>query len=387
MTQTRTPSRTPHPDPYPVPNDVPRPPRRRPSDERSGRDGSSRTALQLSILAVVIAGVALGLIVWRTVLTSDTSCQSTVWSAQPAADRLPDGWAVKGTTFDTGRRSTTFVGADPGDGSGAPNVLATVTCFPTGADEAVSRAQSAARDIGQSVQARTDLSDGGFEATDASGAIFLEFRRGDIVIDLAASMGATATDIETVASAYDRALGGPGGSITPPEPTASGSGSGSAEPSGSGGHDAPELEKLLPSKVGTTDMSIASYLGSTVLGGGDQDSRAAAAALAADGKKQDDLHLGQAAAFNDNGDPILAIMAVSVAGLDASKVRPIALDYFGLTGSAVKSTDTTLGGQTWAKYDLNDGGPIYYVRSSGDVVFVLMSSDASLAEQGAATLK
>lgn len=386
MTQTRAP-RTPHPDPYPVPNEVPRPPRRRPSEERAGRSGSSRTALQLSILAVVIAGVALGLIVWRTVLTSDASCQSTVWSAQPAADRLPDGWTVKGTTFDTNRRSTTFVGVDPGDGSGAPNVLATATCFPTGADEAVSRAQSAARDIGQVVQARTDLSDGGFEATDASGAIFLEFRRGDIVIDLAASMGATATDIETVASAYDRALGGPGGSITPPEPTASGSGNGSAEPSGSGGHDAPELEKLLPSKVGTTDMSIASYLGSTVLGGGDQDSRAAAAALAADGKKQDDLHLAQAAAFNDNGDPILGIMAISVTGLDAAKVRPIALDYFGLTGSAVKSTDTTLGGQTWAKYDLNDGGPIYYLRSSGNVVLALMSTDASLAEQAAATLK
>lgn len=391
MTQPRTPSRNPKPA-YPSPDEVPKAPRRRPSDGRSATTG--RTALQLSVLAVVIAGIALGLVVWRTVATTDpgvaasSSCQTTVWSAAPAADRLPDQWTVQGTTFDVNRRSITFVGVDSGSGSGAPNILGTATCFPEGAADAVARAEAAARDIGQVVQAKNDLSDGGFEATDASGAILLEFRRGNIVVDLAAA-GASASEIETIASAYDRALGGDGGAISTPGPSSAGSGApASAAPSDdTTSHNAPELEKLLPTKVGTYDMSIASDLGSAVLSQGDQDSRAAAVALTAAGKKQDDLRLAQAAAYNDNGDPVLGVTAVTVAGLDAAHVRPIVLDFFGLSGSALKPVDTTLAGKTWAKYDLKDGGPVYYLRAENDVVLVLMSTDATLAEQAAAAIK
>lgn len=394
MTEPRTPSRNPlrtPQTPYPSPNQVPQAPRRRPSEERAELAASTRTATQLAVLAIVIAGVALGLVVWRTFLSAGSSCQSTVWSAQPDANRLPAGWTMKGTTFDTNRRSITFVGAQASDGS-APNVLATVTCLPDGAAEAVSRAAAAAREMGGdgAVSTRSDLSDGGFEATDASGAIFLEFRRGDVVVDLAASGGATPNDIETVASAYDRALGGNGGTISSPAPSGSDfQGVDSPAPSGDTGltHNAPELEKLLPAKAGSLDLTVASELGGAALSGGDQDSRAAIAALAAVGKKPDDLHLAQAAGYDANGDPLLGVSAVSVAGLDAAKVRTVTVDYFGLTGSAVKQSTVTLGGKSWTKYDLGDGGLLYYIRDQGDVVLVITTADATLAEQAAAALR
>ncbi len=385
MAEPHTPSRNPlrHPrSGYPSPTEVPQAPRRRPSEERAALAASSRTATQLALLAIVIAGLALGLTVWRTLAGTGPNCQSAVWSAEPAANRLPAQWQMRGTTFDTNRRSTTYAGPDPGDGSGAPNVLATVTCIPDGAAEALSRAAAAARESGQAVSTKNDLSDGGFEATDAnSGAIFLEFRRGDILVDMVASQGATATDIETVASAYDRALGGDGGSISSPEPASS------ANPSASTGasslpHDAPELEKLLPTKVGSLQLTTASQLGSAALSEGEP----AAVALAADGKQPDDLHMAQAAANDASGNPVLGVTAVSVTGLDAAKVRLLTMDYFGLTGSAVKQSTVTLAGKPWTKVDLGDGGMLYYLRPQGNVVLVITTADAALAEQAATAI-
>ncbi|MHB8961160.1 MAG: hypothetical protein ACYDAN_16235 [Candidatus Limnocylindrales bacterium] len=385
MTEPRTPSRNPlrHPrSGYPSPTEVPQAPRRRPSEERAALAASSRTATQLALIAIVIAGLALGLTVWRTLVGTGSSCQSAVWSAEPDANRLPAQWQMRGTTFDTNRRSTTYAGPDPGDGSGAPNVLATVTCIPDGAAEALSRAAAAAREVGQAVSTKDDLSDGGFEATDAnSGAIFLEFRRGDILVDMVGSQGATATDIETVASAYDRALGGDGGSISSPEPASSANPSASADTS-SLPHDAPELEKLLPTKVGSLQLTTASQLGSAALSEGEP----AAVALAADGKQPDDLHMAQAAADDASGNPVLGVTAVSVTGLDAAKVRLLTMDYFGMTGSAVKQSTVTLAGKPWTKFDLGDGGMLYYVRAQGDVVLVITTADAALAEQAAAAI-
>jgi hypothetical protein len=394
MTDPRTPSRNPLHQPrapYPSPSDVPQAPRRRPSEERAALAASSRTATQLAVLAIVIAGVALGLVIWRTVASGGSGCQSTAWSAEPDPNRLPAGWAMKGTSFDTNRRSTTFA-APAGDGTTpVPNVLATVTCIPDGAADALSRAAAAAREIGGSgaVSTKDDLSDGGFETTDDSGAIFLEFRRGDILVDLIASGGGTATDIETLASAYDRALGGDGGSIASPEPSGSeDTGLGSPGPSDDTGvsHNVPELEKLLPAKVGSVALEVASDLGGVALSGGDQASRAAIAALAAQGKQPDDFRIAQGQGFDDSGNPLIVVSAMSVTGLDAAKVRAVAQDFFGLTTSAMKQSTATLSGKAWTKYDLADGGPIYYLRTQGQNVFAIATADATLAEQAAAAL-
>jgi hypothetical protein len=383
MTEPRTSSRA----AYPPPDQVPKAPRRRPSEERALLAASTRTATRLAALAIVIAAIALGLTAWRLLTPTGASCQNTVWSAVPAANELPDQWAPRGTTFDPNRRTVQFTGVDPGDGSGAPNVLATVTCFPEGAADAVSRAAAAARDFGQMVSTKDDLSDGGFEATDTSGAIFLEFRRGDIVVDLAASGGATATDIETIASAYDLALGGDGGSIATPGPSAAGDvGSASPAPSNDGSgltHDAPQLEKLLPSNVGGVTMTVDSALGSSVLTS-DAGGRAATAALRAAGKTPDDLRYAES--YDPTQSIRVSVVAMAVSGLDGSKVQTMVLDWLQLSGTGVTRAEVQLGGKTWTRYDLGDKGPLSYVRVDGSAVIVITSSDQSTADQAASAM-
>ncbi len=382
MTDPRTPARS----TYPTPNQVPQAPRRRPSEERAALASSARTATRLAALAVLLAAVALGLTLWRLLGPSASSCQDTVWSAIPAANELPIQWTAKGTTFDTNRRTITFAGVDPGDGSGAPTVLATVTCFPEGAADAVARAQAAAREYGQVVTSKNDLSDGGFESTDASGAIFLEFRRGDIVVDLAAAGGANATDIETVASAYDLALGGDGGSIASPAPSGSG-GPGSASPGASEGagptHAAPELEKLLPTTVGGVAMTVDSSLGSTILTS-DPGSRAATAALRSAGKTPDDLRFAES--YDQTSTLNASVVAMSVNGLDGAKVDAMVLDWFQLSGPGVTKTNVQLAGKAWTKYDLGDKGSLSYVRIDGAAVIVITAADQAAAEQTAAAM-
>jgi len=383
MTEPHKPTRS----SYPAPDQVPQAPRRRPSDERAALAASSRTATQLAVLAIVIAGIALGLTVWRAIAPAAASCQNAVWNAQPAANELPDQWTVKGTTFDTNRRSTQFAGVDPGDGTSPPNVFATATCFPEGAADAVARSQAAARDIGQVVSTKPDLSDGGFEATDASGAILLEFRRGDIVVDLAAAGGATATDIESIASAYDKALGGDGGSIATLEPSQSadvGASPGASDDTSSGlTHDAPELEKLLPTTIGGVPLTVDSALGSTVLTS-DAGGRAATAALKAKGKVPDDLRYAEA--LDQTQTVAVSALAISVNGLTAAETQTMLLDWFQLSGPGVTHSEVKLSGKAWTKYDLGDELPVNYFRNDGTAVLVITTSDPALAEQAAAAM-
>jgi hypothetical protein len=391
MTESSTPPTPSSRTPYPTPNRVPQAPRRRPSEERAAIAASSRTATQLAVLAIVIAGIALGLVVWRTIAPSAAaSCQTTAWNAQAAGNELPQGWTVQGTTFDVNRRTTQFVSPDGGTDTGTPNVIATVTCFPDGAADSVSRSQAASREAGQAVNAKTDLSDGGFEASDDSGSIFLEFRHDSVVVDLAASGGATATDIETIASAYDKSLGGDGGSITPAEPTPSddtGASPGTSDDTGSAlTHDAPELEKLLPAKIGDVTMTLESTLGSAVITT-DAAGRAATADLKAKGKTPDDLHYAQASDQRTDTEPLnVNVVAIDVKGLSAADTESLLLDWLQLSGVGVTKTDVTLGGKTWTKYDLGDEGPLNYFRTEGTAVIVITTDDAALAEQTAAAM-
>jgi hypothetical protein len=386
MTEPQTPSRTPRS----APQTTPAAPRRRPSEERAAIAASSRTATQLAVVAIVIAAVALGLTIWRVLAPAAASCQSTAWSAAPAADQLPAQWAVKGATFDISRRTTSFVGPDPGDGSGnVPTVLATVTCYAEGASDAVTRSEEVARSNGQVVNDRPDLGDQGFEATDPSGAIFVQFRHGDIVVDIAGGGGATVVDVDTIASGYDKSLGGDGGTIPSEGPSSSGgTGLASPGPSGAAGPSAspaaPELEKLLPAKVGSVDLTVDSALGSTVLQS-DQGSRAITAALRAAGKSPDALRLAEAYDATQNSD--LNMLAVTVDGMDVAKVRQLVLDsWLAASGAGVTQTQVTLGGKEYTKIDLGDEGPLDYVRTENGVVFVITTSDATLAEQAAALL-
>lgn len=387
MTEQRAPSRTPHSSP---PQGGPATPRRRPSEERAEIAASSRTATQLAAIAIVLAALALGLAIWRTLMPAGSSCQRDAWSAAPAADQLPSSWTVRGATFDVSRRTTSYVGPDPGDGSGSvPTILATVTCYSEGASDAVARSAEVARSMGDVVNDRPDLGDQGFEATDDSGALYIQFRHGDLVVDLAGGSGTTIVELDTIASGYDRSLGGDGGTIPSADPNATDATGGespaaSDDTGAAASPAAPELEKLLPAKVGSVDLLVESQLGSTVLQD-DQGSRAILAALRAAGKTADDLRFADAYDPNDTSD--LTILAVTVNGMDVAKVRQLIMDtWLAASGAGVTKTDVTLGGKAYTKVDLGDQGRVDYVRTADNVVFVITTADEALAGQAAALL-
>jgi hypothetical protein len=359
----------------------------------------------LAIGAIVVAIVAVGIAAWRLVAPVSASCQSTAWGATPAAADLPAGWTIGATQFEPDRMSITLLGPVPQDTStNRPVVYATITCFPQDATGAVTRSQAAATDAGLTVSARTDLGDQGYTAVDQSGASFIQFRTGDVVAYVAASGDATAAEAEQVASAFDRALGGTGGTggsgasgapatVTPgasepaasaPDASPSDAAVASPDASASSGPAAPELEAKLPATVGQTTLSIESAIGSAVLGG-DAGSRAITAALRAEGKSLDDLHVAQA--YDPSGAVDLSIFAFDVTGMKGPAVQEIVLDtWLAATGSGVTSTETTIGGRKVLQIDYGDGGSMSYVMTDGEIVLVVETADAKLAEQAIVAL-
>ena len=365
----------------------------------------ARRALWLAIAAILIAIVAVGITAWRLVTPTAAACQSTAWGATPAAADLPEGWSVGASQFEPDRMLMTLLGPAPTDPSTSrPVVYTTVTCFPQDAAGALAKSQAAAADAGLTVTARTDLGEQGFAAVDGSGASFVQFLTGDVVAYVAASGDATAAEAEQVASAFDRALGGAGGTSVvggsavpasgppasdgpaPSAPDASPSDAAVASPdaSASAGPAAPELEARLPTTVGQATLSIESAVGSAVLGG-DAGSRAITAALRAEGKSLDDLHVAQA--YDPSGAVDLSIFAFDVAGMKGDPLQKIVLDtWLAATGSGVTSAETTIGGRKVLAIDYGDNGSKSYVMTDGDIVLVVETANAELAGQAIAAL-
>lgn len=360
-----------------------------------------RLALGALALAVVALG-ALGLVASRLASATVASCQSTAWDAMPSAGGLPAGWSTSATQYDVDRMSMTLLGPPPQDQTSTRAVVyATVTCYPTGAADAVTRSQAASAAAGQTVASRSDLGDQGFTALDPSGASFIQFRHGDVVAYVAASGDATATDVEAVASAFDRALGGDGASSasaasaspassidasaeSSAPASASVAPSASAETSPSAGAAAPELEAALPGSVAGTTLTIDSAVGSSVLGN-DAGSRAIGAALRAQGKSPDDFEVAEA--YDPTGSIDLAVYAFRVAGMTGETLERIVLDtWLSATGAGVTTGSTTLGGSPYTKVDYGDGGVVDYVATNGDMVIVIETASADLAAQAAAAL-
>ena len=286
-------------------------PRPRPSDERAQLAESARTTRRIAWIAVVAAVVALGLAAWRFVA--------------PAGERVPGhrlehdargrracrtGWTTSASQYDVDRKQMTVVGPTPGDESTAQAVVyATITCFPSGAAESVTRSADAATAAGQTVTDRDDLGDQAFSATDPSNATFLQLRHGDVVVYLAASGEATPTEVDTLASAFDKALGGDGGQVAVGTPDAASpevpSDSGeppSDEAEASVSPVAPALEAAIPDVVGDITLGKDSATGADVLGD-DPGARAVAAALRAAGHEPSDLLVAYASDEVGRGRP------------------------------------------------------------------------------------
>jgi hypothetical protein len=373
---------------------IPRPEPTRPGSPATGRGdvapAGSATRI-VAIAALVLALVALGLTAWRLVVPADpgADCQERAWNVDPAADQLPAGWSVSGSQYDLSRKQMSFVGPVPADEVSSQAVIyATITCFEQGAEDAVNRSRQAAEDAGQSVIERDDLGDQSFSAVDDTGAAFLQLRHGPVVVYLAASGDASATTVDELASAFDRALGGDGGTITPPSIAPS------SEPSG-GSLDpgevvpgespaAPALVAALPVQVGDIKLATDSASGSTILAD-DQGSRAILAALREAGREPDDLKVAQA--YDETGESDLSILGVTVDGLPVDKTRQLVLDsWLAATGAGVTTGTVTLGGRTWTRIDYGDGGTIDYLLAEDPNVIVVTTADPAIAEAAAAAL-
>ena len=73
--------------------------------------------------------------------------------------------------------------------------------------------------------------------------------------------------------------------------------------------------------------------------------------------------------------------------MDVTKVRQLVLDsWLAASGAGVTQTPVKLGGKDYTKVDLGDSGPLDYVRTANNVVFVITTADGTLADQAAALL-
>ena len=274
----------------PRPEPGPSQPRPRPSEERAQLAQASQTTRRIAWVAVVVALVALGLAAWRAIAPAGSSCQEAAWNTTPRDRDLPADWTVSASQYDVDRKQMTVVGPVPADEATAQAVVyATITCFASGAADAVTRSADAAEAAGQTVTDRDDLGDQAFSAEDGSGATFLQLRHGDVVVYLAASGDATPAEVDALASAFDKSLGGDGGVIAvgTPDPGISEEPSTTARSrrttlGAAESPAAPALEAAIPDTVGDVALQTDSLTGVDVLGE-DPGARAITAALRADG--------------------------------------------------------------------------------------------------------
>ena len=356
-------------------------------------EAADRTPRRLAMAALVLSVVGLGLAAWNLITPADGGCQSIAWSTTPATKDLPANWTVAASQYDVARKSMSLLGPVSVDETGARAVVyATITCYPDGAVDAVTRSADAATAAGQRVTSRNDLGDGGFSAADDAGATFLQFRHDRVVVYLAASGDATQTEVDQIASAFDRAMGGDGGAVAVGTQDVITSAAPTTEPETAAPSDdvlpsdgtAPELEAVLPTRVGDLVLIVDSATGSLFLGD-DQVSRAIAAALRADGREPDDLAVAQA--YDETAESDLSMLAVSVDGMSEDKVTAFVLQsWLSANGAGVKTDSTTLSGRELIRIDYGDGGPFDYVTTRGAIVIVITTANPDLAAQAVAAL-
>lgn len=370
---------------------LPRTERVRPETRSAELDRLTATAgtgRMLAVAALVLSLLAFGLVAVGF-LAAPTSCQGQAWDVRPSPDDLPPGWSIAATQYDLSRKTMSFVGPLPADEFTAQaQAIATITCFEQGATEAVSRSRQASEDADQSVQERTDLGDQAFSAVDVSGATFLQLRKDRVVVYIASSAETSAREVDQLASAFDVALGGVGGTIAPATPDATvDPGLESLEPSETLAPEAqaaPDLVAMLPTSVDDLPLIVDSATGSTFLAD-DQWSRALLAALRAADKQPDDLRVAQA--YDELGESDLSILVVTVDGLPVAQTRDLVLGvWLAATGPGVAQEPVELAGRSFTRVDYGDGGRLDYVLEHGAVVVVINTADPTLAETAAAAL-
>jgi hypothetical protein len=362
---------------------------------QAGRPGSlewdnlesgARTARMLAVAALVLAVLAVGLAAWQLISTPGT-CQEEAWAVEPDTANLPADWDLGAAQYDLGQKNLSYFGAVDDIGS-QPQVLVTVTCFPTGAEESVTRSREAAEDAGMSVIEREDMGEQSYSAVSPTGATFVQVRTGRLVAYLAGTTDTAPTDVEQIASAFDIAMGGDGSNTDVPLPQPSQDvGQVSPDPGVSqppASQTVPELAAVLPTQVGDMQIEIVSSTGEQFLGE-DAGSRAVLAALRDAGLEAGDLKTAEG--YDSLAETDLSMLAVTIDGMAGKDMRDMVLNiWLAATGTGVERTTTTLGGEEWMVIDYGDEGRKDYVLLRGDTLIDISTSDPSLAEQVAVAL-
>ncbi|HKG56753.1 MAG TPA: hypothetical protein VKA85_05865 [Candidatus Limnocylindrales bacterium] len=351
--------------------------------------GTSGFATVLSLAALAVAVVALGLTLVRGGTTATPTCRSSAWSALPRTDALPAGWTASGTSFYVDSMATTLLGPAASDGGGeAPTVYLSVSCYGDAARDALVRSRNAAIAGGATDLAFAKLGSESFAIRDASaGSVSVYVMRGDLVANLASAANIDLSALENAARAVDTAMtaaqSGAAAAATPAPVATAGAAapSGSADPGDSQqlSHVIPDLEKVLPKRAGETDLITESIAGSTAIGD-DAASAALVAALEKIHKKPADLQIAQA--YDEARSLELYVYAFRLPGTKSAVLAPIVIDdWLAPPETGATSSKTAVAGKPMTKVTFGDSGAVDYVYQHGDIVFDIETSDAALAAE------
>lgn len=368
---------------------------------------TSRTILlvaALSVIAIVVSGFAIFLSLTRagsSASTDATACRTMAWNALPNPVKLPTGWTLSTSNFYVDGAGASVNGPAPADGSStAPTIYLQVTCFGGDGHLVMTRFHDSANAAGGSDVGFAKLGDESFASIDSTGqGTSVYVRRGQLVASMVAPTDVASADLAQTAAAVDDGLafaasGGQVAAVPPgtPRPSAAATSAGSpaagsASPSAGGSpadsadpteqHAAPDLEALLPRKVGGVTLSFQSTDGTTALAGDDPSTASLVTAITQMGKTIADLDIAEA--YDGDGSLDAQIIAFRVTGISADKLGQAILNSWMSDGaSGITSAKTTISGKAVTKVTYSDGGPADYLYEKGDVVYDLSTSTASV---------
>ncbi len=349
--------------------------------------GSAALATGLGAIALVVASVALGVTLLRVLVPDAATCRASAWSALPGEGGLPPGWSATGTGFFVDSLATTLVGPPPGDGTDAPSVFVSVSCYGDEGHDALVRSRNATLAAGGSDLTFPRLGTESYATRDpGAGSVSVYVLRGGLVANLSSAGSIDPASLELAARAIDGAMSnaqtaGGGAPVTPAPAVSAGPETSSPGPSESAGlsHVAPDLEAMLPRTAGTVALSTESISAATAIGD-DPSAQALAAALERLGKKPDDLAIAQA--YDPAAALDLYIYAFRITGVTAAVLAPVVTaSWLAPEGSDATFSKVTVGGKSVTKIDFPEAGATDYVYQRGEVVFAIESADAALAAE------
>jgi hypothetical protein len=346
-----------------------------------------------SLVAVALASAALFVALTRPTASNDTSCRAIAWRALPTADTLPDGWTLTGSGFYSDGYGASLVGPAPASGqAGSPGINVRVSCLGADGHLAVTRSHDSDLALGGTDLPFADIGDEAVATQDAAGTTTSVYiRRGQLVASLAASQAIDPADLEQTAQAIDDAMmeaessAGAGSSPTtePPGSDALGPEPSDEIPTDEPGasvpesHAFPDLEAVLPTKVGGVTLVTDSTTGSDALGG-DPASQDLLQSLSAYGKTGDDLEYAES---YDPSDTLAGgVIALRLKGLAAAKLRQAIVEsWTAAIGSGGSTSQATVGGKKVTVIDYGDGGTKDYLFEQGEAVIIVTAADLAAA--------